>query len=102
MRELRGLAPAKVNLVLEVLGKRADGYHDVATVLQTLEVADELTLSPGEGALTVTGPYAAGAPADSSNLVARAIAALREGGVRLPGLDIHIEKHIPAAAGLGG
>jgi 4-diphosphocytidyl-2-C-methyl-D-erythritol kinase len=67
--ELSAAAPAKVNLVLEVLGRRPDGYHEIDTILQTLDLADRVTLRfGGEAGLTVSGPHAAGTPADESNL----------------------------------
>ena len=97
-------APAKVNLVLEVLGKREDGYHDIATVLQTLELADTVTLTFGvERGVTVTGPFATGTPADESNLAWRAAAELASrAGRTIDDLHITLEKQIPAAGGLGG
>jgi 4-diphosphocytidyl-2-C-methyl-D-erythritol kinase len=91
-------APAKVNLALEVLGRRPDGYHELATLFHALDLADHLTLLPVDGlALTVAGD----APASEDNLVLRAARALRE---RAPDRSarIHLEKRIPAGAGLGG
>lgn len=101
---LTAAAPAKINLVLEVLGKREDGYHDIATIMQTLELADRVTLTFGaEPGVTVTGPYAQGTPADESNLAWRAAMRLAEqGGRSLGDVQIVIEKQTPAAAGLGG
>ena len=99
----RGLAPAKVNLVLEVTGRREDGYHEIDTVLQTLALADEVTLGHGDDAVVVTGPFAAGTPADRTNLAWRAAAALAERtGRDLAGLQITLNKRIPPAGGLGG
>ncbi len=97
-------APAKINLVLEVLGKRADGYHDIATVLQTLELADTVTLTFGvEPGVTVTGPYAEGTPPNQLNLAWRAAVELASRVARTTGkLHITLDKQIPAAAGLGG
>lgn len=100
-----GLAPAKVNLTLEVLGRRDDGYHDIETVLQTLELADRVTLIPSDEGITVeaTGPFAAGTPCDESNLAVRAVHAVCEvTGRPRPGLAIQLEKHISPAGGLGG
>ena len=98
-------APAKINLTLEVLGLRGDGYHEIDTVLQTLELADRVTLFPDRGALTVEacGPFAGGTPCDDSNLAVQAIIALcRLTGREVPKLAIRLEKHIPPAGGLGG
>lgn len=101
---LTGRAPAKLNLVLEVTGKRADGYHEIDTVLQTLELADEVALSrSGESGVEVSGPFRAGTPADETNLAWRAASALaRRCGRQFNPLMISLEKHIPAAGGLGG
>src|SRR5690606_32747249 len=72
-KALCGRAPAKINLVLEVLGKRPDGYHEIDTVLQELELADEVRILPaGQMSLTATGPFAAGTPPDRTNLAWRA------------------------------
>ena len=102
--ELAGLAPAKVNLTLEVGGKRPDGYHDLASILQTLALADEVVLSPSSTpSIEITGPFAEGAPADSGNLAWRAIEALAQAIGRDPDpFHIRIVKRIPAAGGLGG
>lgn len=98
-------APAKVNLTLEVLGPRPDGYHEIRTVIQTLALADTVTLRFGEGAprVDVCGPFADGTPADEENLAWRAAVALaRRAGRSLEGMSIVIEKRIPPAGGLGG
>jgi 4-diphosphocytidyl-2-C-methyl-D-erythritol kinase len=95
-------APAKVNLVLEVTGRRADGYHEIDTVLQTLTLADTVTLQPWRAGarVTVSGPAAAGTPADETNLAWRALRHTSPAGP--PGLRLELEKRIPAAGGLGG
>ena len=101
--ELVDTAPAKVNLTLRVIGRRADGYHDIESLVTFAEFGDRLTLTPGgELAVTVVGPGTGQTGADAENLVlkaARALAAhvadLRQGAFRL-------EKNIPVAAGLGG
>ena len=101
---LRGLAPAKINLSLEVPGRRADGYHDLVTVLQTLALVDEVTLTPAASAsVVVTGSAASGTPAGRENLAWRAIEALAEVLDRpVEPFRLHLVKRIPAAAGLGG
>jgi 4-diphosphocytidyl-2-C-methyl-D-erythritol kinase len=100
---LRALAPAKVNLVLEVLGRRPDGYHEIDTVLQTLALADDVTLTFGEGdGIAVSGPFADGTPADERNLAWRAAAELARRLGRKESLSIALEKRIPPAGGLGG
>ena len=75
---LTGLAPAKINLTLEVGGARPDGYHDLASILQTLALADEVTLAPRlRPRWRTAGPFAAGSPVDGpENLAWRAVDAL--------------------------
>lgn len=94
-------APAKINLTLDVLGVRPDGYHEIASVMQTISLADHVTISPSpKGAaisLTVSGPEAGGVPADERNLAWKAARAFGAADVA-----IHIEKRIPTQAGLGG
>jgi 4-diphosphocytidyl-2-C-methyl-D-erythritol kinase len=108
---VRVLAPAKINLTLEILRRRADGYHDLATVLQALDLADELVLevAPGAG-VTLAVDGAGVVPAGPANLAFRAAAiflaaraALVRGGTPRPiAVSIHLTKRIPVAAGLGG
>lgn len=100
---LTGLAPAKVNLVLEVTGVREDGYHEMDTVLQTLELADSVTVEHGSPGVTVEGPCAGGTPADETNLAWRAAQELaRRVGADMDSIHLTIEKRIPVASGLGG
>jgi 4-diphosphocytidyl-2-C-methyl-D-erythritol kinase len=93
-------AAAKVNLTLEVLGRRADGYHEIATVMQTVDLADRLTLEEAEGLELRTA--APGVPTDSTNLAMRAAIALRDAAGIGRGALIRLDKRIPVAAGLGG
>lgn len=100
------LAPAKLNLRLEVLGRRADGYHELATTFLALDWCDRVRLvprsRPGVG-LVLSGPAAsADIPADPTNLAWRAAEAYFEGGLGSGGVDIALEKHLPSKAGLGG
>ena len=99
-RRLVVLAAAKVNLALEVLGERADGYHEIATVLQTVDLSDRVVLeeAPGLELRTSTSDV----PADERNLAMRAAAALRDAAGVTRGARITLEKRIPVAAGLGG
>jgi 4-diphosphocytidyl-2-C-methyl-D-erythritol kinase len=96
-------APAKVNLTLRVVARRADGYHDLESLVAFADFGDRLRFSPGgDLALTVGGPSAAAAGADDDNLVhkaARALAARRP-GIVLGAFDL--DKKLPVAAGLGG
>ena len=96
-------APAKINLTLRVLGRRADGYHELESLVAFAEFADTLGLQPDEAtALDISGPFARPSGPVSDNLVLKAVAALRQ---QLPGLTagrFRLEKNIPVAAGIGG
>jgi 4-diphosphocytidyl-2-C-methyl-D-erythritol kinase len=96
-------APAKVNLTLRVLGRRADGYHDIESLVVFAGVGDELTFAAGaELALTVAGPTADAAGDIADNLVLKAARALAD---RVEGLKVGsfaLSKRLPVAAGLGG
>jgi 4-diphosphocytidyl-2-C-methyl-D-erythritol kinase len=97
----RWLCPAKVNLRLKVLGRRADGYHELVTVMQPLSLADELRITPGSEGITLTCDSQE-LPLGAENLVWRAAESfLTASGL---GLVIHLAltKRIPVAAGLGG
>lgn len=91
------LAPAKINLTLHITGQRADGYHLLDSIVVFADIGDRLSLAlTDRSSLTVSGPMAAGVPLGDDNLVLRAARAM---GVSL---DIQLEKHLPAAAGIGG
>jgi 4-diphosphocytidyl-2-C-methyl-D-erythritol kinase len=89
-----------VNLALEVLGKRADGYHELATVMQTVDLADRLVLEDADDLAMATS--ADDVPADARNLALRAASALRDAAGVDRGVRVRLEKRIPVAAGLGG
>ena len=101
MTSLRLHPHAKINLGLRVLGLRLDGYHELRTRFQTIDLTDELELelAPAGLELEVEG---SDLPADESNLVLRAAKALRLERTGLPGVHILLRKRIPMAAGLGG
>jgi 4-diphosphocytidyl-2-C-methyl-D-erythritol kinase len=102
---LRLVAPAKINWTLEVLRKRPDGYHELRSLPQTIDLHDIVTLSEGTAiSLEISGPEAGalgGAPPES-NLAFRAAAALMRRAGRGGGVHIAIKKRVPVAAGLGG
>ena len=103
MAELLVSAPAKINLHLEVLGLRPDGFHELAMVMQTLDLADTLRLRPtADGAISLHCDRA-DLPTDGRNLIVRAAELLRA-RVGLPelGAAISLEKRIPIGAGLAG
>jgi 4-diphosphocytidyl-2-C-methyl-D-erythritol kinase len=97
------LAPAKVNLTLRISGRRADGYHELESLVAFAPFGDRLTFSPGEPFdLDVSGPMADGAGPVADNLVLRAARSLagRIDGLRLGRFALH--KELPSGAGLGG
>ena len=105
MRTIRIPAYAKVNLRLEVLGKRADGYHELRTIFQTVSLHDTLEFHssrrPGI-ALQIHGNEALAKEDLEKNLVYRAVDALRRESRVRPGIEITLRKKIPAGRGLGG
>lgn len=100
-REIRVRSFAKVNLGLEVLGTRTDGYHELRTLFQTVDLHDGIRVRPAPGGITVVCPHPA-VPEDSKNLAWRAADALRRHARIADGVEIRIEKRIPVAGGLGG
>ena len=105
MREVRIPAFAKINLGLEILGKRADGYHELRTIFQTVSLHDELRLQPSRGsaiALSILGNEKLSREATEKNLVYRAVDALRHEIKIGRGVTIELIKKIPAGRGLGG
>jgi 4-diphosphocytidyl-2-C-methyl-D-erythritol kinase len=94
-------SPCKVNLLLNILGKRPDGFHELETVMHPVRVYDHLSFSRGgqDIQLTCSDPSL---PTDSRNLVFRAAAAFLERAKIKEGVGLHLEKRIPLAAGLGG
>jgi 4-diphosphocytidyl-2-C-methyl-D-erythritol kinase len=93
-------APAKLNLSLHVVGRRADGFHLLETEMVLLELADRLLLLPGATGLRVEAPSEDEIPVDRRNLAWRGLVAGLGGEPELACLTL--EKRIPAAAGLGG
>ena len=100
---IRVFAPAKINLVLRILDRRTDGYHNLWSLMQTVQVEDEITLA-------LTGAHSGvtlrcdepSLKTDDSNLVSRAAVAVMAQSGRTGGLDITLAKRIPMGAGLGG
>ncbi len=105
MREVRLPAFAKINLRLEILGKRDDGYHELRTIFQTITLHDELRLSAAKLRgirLSVKGNESLSREVSQKNLVYRAVETLqRELKIR-GGVEIELRKKIPAGRGLGG
>ncbi len=95
---IEAFAPAKVNLTLHVTGQRADGYHLLESLVVFVGIGDRITVSDADSLhLSVTGPREAGVPTGPENLVLKAASALGGTGAR-----IVLDKHLPAAAGIGG
>lgn len=94
-------AYAKLNLTLDILRKRDDGYHDLQMVMQSIDLADTLTITAaqGQGTMSTNLSYL---PADGRNLAQQAAAAFRAATGLGPEVDICIEKHIPVCAGMAG
>ena len=96
-------APAKINLTLRVVGRRADGYHDIESLVVFAAIGDRLALTPGDAlTLTVDGPSAAQIGAVADNLVIKAARALTARVPKLRAGAFRLEKNVPVAAGLGG
>lgn len=98
---IREPARAKVNLTLEILGKRSDGYHELTSLIAFADVGDVVTFHPGgETRVTVGGPMGGGLEQDT--IIGKTLDALRSSGVSLRLGTVHLDKHLPIAAGLGG
>ncbi len=99
---LTRLAPAKINLTLAVLGRRADGFHDLESWVVQIDLCDRLTFTPANELTLQAGDGAYAVPLDESNLIQRAARLLaQEAGVE-PRVAITLNKQIPIGAGLGG
>jgi 4-diphosphocytidyl-2-C-methyl-D-erythritol kinase len=94
-------SPCKVNLLLNILGKRPDGFHEVETILLPVNFCDRLTFERGGHGIELSCSDSM-LPTDSKNLVHRAAAAFLPAAKISDGVRIHLEKKIPLAAGLGG
>ena len=105
MREIRIPAFAKVNLRLDVLGKRPDGYHELRTIFQTISLHDTLRFRPTRKSgiqLAIVGNEQLSSEAVEKNLVYRAVDALRSELKIRHGIELELTKKIPAGRGMGG
>ncbi len=94
------LAPAKINLALDILGSRPDGYHDLRMVMQSVSLCDTVRLQEAEAGFTLRAKFS---PAGEKSLEQRAAEAFFAFlGRPAPGLAVTVEKQVPAYAGLGG
>lgn len=110
-KNFTALSPAKLNLTLDILGKRPDGYHDIHSLITRINLYDSLTLQPTDRAsieLTVddqrrrNGHELDPIPTGETNLVVRALRYLKQYSGSSAGCAIHLTKRIPSQAGLGG
>ncbi len=92
-------SPCKVNLILNILGRRADGFHALETVMQTVPVWDRLTFDRAATGVTLTCTHPE-LPVDARNLVHRAATSFLAAGIA-DGVRIHLEKNLPLAGGIG-
>lgn len=98
---LKKQAPAKINLFLHVLGKRADGYHDIVSLMQQITIHDELTFIPRSRDIILKCPNS-DLPTSEDNLIFRAAKSIFSYTGYSSGVEITLIKNIPQAAGLGG
>lgn len=94
-------SPCKINLLLNILGRRPDGFHELETILHPVNVCDRLTFERDAHGVKLTCNDAA-LPTGEQNLVHRAMTAFLQAAKITDGVRIHLEKKIPLAAGLGG
>jgi 4-diphosphocytidyl-2-C-methyl-D-erythritol kinase len=102
MRSYHLLAPAKINLLLEVIGDRPDGFHELVMVMQSIDLADEVELKPLGGDRIQLHCDHPQVPLDESNLAYRAAKLMQCTFPDHGGVDITLQKHIPIGAGLAG
>ena len=96
-------AYAKLNLTLDVLGKREDGYHDLQSIMQTISIRDDIEIDVGTGKPWCLQCSVEGIPTDETNLAWKAAKVYCEAMNKDPdGLEIRITKRIPSGAGMGG
>lgn len=102
MKEIKLNARGKINITLDVLRKREDGYHDLSMIMQTVNLCDNLTITATDtGIIEMTSNYS-WLPCDDRNLVYKAAALMKETYDIKEGLSIHLNKNIPVAAGMAG
>ncbi len=107
MTILTEFAPAKINLALHVLGRRADGFHEIDSIVAFAGIGDELRFEPAsEFAIKVSGPFASLLPATENNIIYRAWRSVSEiaeaRGKKLLPVAVTLTKNLPVAAGIGG
>ena len=94
-------SPCKVNLILNILGKRADGFHELETVMQPVNICDEMSFERGGAGVRLSCSHPE-LPVDAKNLVHRAATAFLAAANINEGVRIHLQKNLPLAGGIGG
>ena len=94
-------SPCKVNLILNILGKRADSFHELETVMHPVDICDELTFERAGSGLQLTCSHPE-LPVDTKNLVHRAATTFLAAAKISDGVHIHLQKNLPLAGGIGG
>ena len=94
-------SPCKVNLILNILGKRRDGFHELETVMHPVNICDEMTFERGGADVQLTCSHPE-LPVDAKNLVHRAATAFLAAAGISDGVRIHLQKNLPLAGGIGG
>src|SRR5882757_1881854 len=94
-------SPCKVNLILNILGKRADGFHELETVMQPVNLCDAMSFERAGSGLQLTCSHPE-LPVDAKNLVHRAATAFLTAAKISDGVRIHLQKNLPLAGGIGG
>jgi 4-diphosphocytidyl-2-C-methyl-D-erythritol kinase len=98
---LKKKSPCKVNLILNILGKRADGFHELETVMQPVNICDAMMFERSGASLQLTCSHPE-LPCDAKNLVHRAATAFLAAANISDGVKIHLQKNLPLAGGIGG
>jgi 4-diphosphocytidyl-2-C-methyl-D-erythritol kinase len=94
-------SPCKVNLILNILGKRADGFHELETIMQPVNLCDEMSFERAGTGLQLSCSHPE-LPTDAKNLVHRAATAFLAAAKISDGVKIHLQKNLPLAGGIGG
>ncbi|MBQ5989131.1 MAG: 4-(cytidine 5'-diphospho)-2-C-methyl-D-erythritol kinase [Oscillospiraceae bacterium] len=94
---------AKINLTLDVTGKREDGYHNIDSIFEEISIYDTVSVATNDSGRITVSCNVPGIPCDEHNIVYKAASIFfEETGIKNPGVHIHIEKNIPSQAGMGG
>lgn len=102
MTNLQEKAPAKLNISLDVAERRADGYHDMTMVMQTVSLCDEVRITLNDTGRVLARSNLSFVPGDARNLAVKAALKYLEAGGRRQGMVITLEKRVPVGAGMGG